>query len=942
MKAMKCSHRIFSTTCLASLLPLLAILAASSPPQSAIGEIIRESQAGSVLQVEATPAISAGVPSSFTISFAELGYDEKTLADSYEAIEYTLPLPETWQVREGSYLDLDVSYVHDDMSPLVTVPPGSAAVQGEAGQAAIISGTQSLPAHLSDIIVAVDGQVQFVFPITAAVLEHRHLNVPLPLSILNDPARSAHIVRVSLDASLTCNIPLKPRLTIHPSSSFLLLYNHLPVTPDLATYPRPFYHYDFGTDQVAFVLPDNPTATELAGAMAVAAKLGNTTSRMVISGTTDLELMSRIGADEPPRQHLFVIGTPEDNQVVSELSRLKVLPISLQERQLSLASQGPAAVVSGGDLTYTLVITNTSQEAVTSLSLVDVLPAQAQVVSCSPVCSQTTREEVSWPLPSLKVGESVSYTLKLNLSQGPDTTVENTLTLLNATSNPINVSTLTATVSAVPQSVSGLTSRISDAAGYFFAQGERAVPESEGIVQEVVSPWDQTRAILVITGLTDEAVYKASRAMSAENRFPGMEGAIALVRELRPISEFSTEPPASDRTFAELGYGDRILQGVQDSTYYFNIPLGWSLTEKAYLELHFKHSQLIDYSRSSLNVLFNNEPIAGISFSEATALAGDLRIPIPTSVAHPGQRNKISIQAEMQPADNCANRNMLWLLISSASTLHLDHSQQDAPSLNLDFYPYPFNRQPDLTDVLFVLPPKPASQEWLASLQLAASLGRVADGNSFAPGVALAYAWPEDKSDYQLIAIGRPSRNLLLQQVNAQLPQPFLPGSDMIEQKLNDVILRLPPGVDLGYLQLIYSPWNEERALLAITGTSDKGIEWAIQSLIDYPQGVGGNLTMVRAGQIQKIDTRLLTHSGRDAAVSTAVPELTPVAVISASVLSGSAATPAASQPVPTSAPQGRPGVTWPAWLIPLVAAMLIAVLVIFAIAIVRARPSNT
>jgi hypothetical protein len=280
----------------------------------------------------------------------------------------------------------------------------------------------------------------------------------------------------------------------------------------------------------------------------------------------------------------------------------------------------------------------------------------------------------------------------------------------------------------------------------------------------------------------------------------------------------------------------------------------------------------------------------------------------------------------------------MWLSISRTSTLHLDHSQQGAPSLSLDLFPYPFDRRPDIADVLFVLPPEPSFEEWVESLQLAAALGRAASGDSFAPALALGDSWPEaTRSDYHLIAIGRPSRNPVLQQVNAQLPQPFLPGSDMIEQKLNDVTLRLPPGLDLGFLQLLSSPWNGERAFLAVTGTSDNGVGWATWLLTSRPSGVGGNLTMVRNEQVYKIDTRLLTHSGLGAALSTAVPELTPVAAAPTPAIAISSNTPAGQVTPEKTSGHSSEG-TFPTWLIPLVLATIVAVLVMLAIAVWQAR----
>lgn len=914
---MKYSRPILFVGCFCLLFLAMAVLG-GTPALSQGVEIAPEvSQYADVFQVTVTPTVSIESPSStFQITLAELGYEEKVLSSPYGSREYTLRLPEGWELREGSFFELDFSYIYNRIG---------------------ISETQALPPFFGDLIVVVDEETQLVFPIEEATLEHSRLRIDLPLPLLNDPARSAHSIRVNLDASLICEIPHKASLIIHPTSLFSLTYDQVPVAPNLALYPRPFYQRAFEPDQVRFVLPARPTEVELAGAVAVAAKLGDLTYRMVISGTTDLELLDRLEAEETLHEHLIVIGRPETNGMISRLNQLGVLPVPLRERQLDLTGEGPTAVAPGGILTYTLTLTNTGQDDLSSLSLVDTLPADGQLVTCSPSCSEVMEgKEVSWSIASLGVGEALSYTLELRLSEViTDSVVENTVTLLDAASNPINVNTLTTTLSSTPRPESGPRSSVSAKSDYFFWQGGRAVPEHDGIVQEIVSPWDQTRAILIITGLSDEAVYKASRAMSSSNRFPGIEGSFALVREVHPLPELAVEPPSTstDLTFADLGYGDKVVRGFsQEIDYYFGIPLGWRLTEAAYLDLRFSHSQLLDYGASFLSVLFNGKPIAAIALSDETALNGKLKVALPSSQAPPGQSNRISIQTEMHPFDMCVEVDM-WLLLSSESVLHLAHEEQDSHFLDLGFYPYPFDQRSDLADVLFVLPPEPRSGEWEEVLQLAVALGSAAGGPNFAPAVALGDAWAEVAlSDYHLIAMGRPSRNPALRQVNAQLPQSFQPGSDEIEQRIDQVVFRLPPGLSLGLVQLIASPWNETRPFLAVTGTTDEGIKWATHVLANRYWVLEGNLALIKGDQINKADTRALTSSGLAMAMATALPEMTPVAMATA------------TRPPPTP----TPGVSaseqipeWtnrPAWLIPLVGITGLVVIAIFAIAFWQAR----
>jgi uncharacterized repeat protein (TIGR01451 family) len=634
-----------------------------------------------------------------------------------------------------------------------------------------------------------------------------------------------------------------------------------------------------------------------------------------------------------------VLGKPQTNGLILRLNQLGALPVPVRERQLSLGSLGPAAVAPGDMVTYTLTLTNTTQQAVYSLSLIDSLPAYAQLVGCSPACAEGMQgREVSWLIPVMQAGATFQCALIVRLGEEVvGTAVENTAHLLDVGAGLLNANTLTTTVNAVLPPGPALVASVSAGDGYLFAQGERAIPEQDGIVQELVSPWDQTRAILVVTGLSDAAVGKASQAMSSESHFPGMRGTSALVREVHALPEISEKPPAPQLTFADLGYDDALLESYsEEANYYFDIPVSWVLTQKAYLDLHFSHSRLLDYGDSSLSVLFNDEPLATISLSDETSLNGTLRVGLSSAKARPGKANKISIQAQLRLFDECAHVDR-WLLVSNTSLLYLDHAEQDMRSLDLDFYPRPFDRRADMADVLFVLPAEPQVAEWEVALQLAAALGGAAGGTDLAPAVLLGeQALPEQElSDYHLIAMGRPSRNAVLRRVNAQLPQPFRPGSDEIEQQIDEVVFRLPPGLSLGFVQLIPSPWNETRALLAVTGTTDESVKWAVDTLTGRARQVNGNLVLISEDQIHTLDTHQLVSGGLAAAMATAVPEMTPVAPVTGTIT---------SSPKPGSSAAEGPSAGWhrPVWLVPLVGVVGLAVIAIFAIAFRQARRRST
>ena len=122
-----------------------------------------------------------------------------------------------------------------------------------------------------------------------------------------------------------------------------------------------------------------------------------------------------------------------------------------------------------------------------------------------------------------------------------------------------------------------------------------------------------------------------------------------------------------------IGYGS----ASQKLSFNFFLPANWRLTDAAYLELSFRHSQLMDFKGSSLNVLLGSFPLASISLDEESALGDVLHVKLPASATLPGKINRLTVRAVMIPLDVCLdNSTNLWLTVSRDSRLHLDHQEE--------------------------------------------------------------------------------------------------------------------------------------------------------------------------------------------------------------------------------------------------------------------------
>jgi cellulose synthase operon protein B len=386
----------------------------------------------------------------------------------------------------------------------------------------------------------------------------------------------------------------------------------------------------------------------------------------------------------------------------------------------------------------------------------------------------------------------------------------------------------------------------------------------DGLVQLVDSPWNNANVILVVSGNTDSGTIKAAQAVSngvfRSNKFPNL----AIVQEVQTTPVLSPQP--TDQTLDSLGYKGRLFEsrGVGSISYYFNIPLGWTVSSDANFGLIFGHSALINYNNSGIVVLLNGKPIGSVRMSDATAglSTNKVLITIPASAVIPG-KNRLEVRVNLLPNDECASRDArgLWVNVWPESTLHLPLMLMPinpASNLGLASYPAPFSYYPLLDNTAFVLQHNDL-ESWKAALKIAAFLGSNANGPVVALKVYYGDNLPEtERSKYNFLIIGRPSQMPVMGEINSNLPISFLEGSDILSGGNFQVTYRISPDSPMGYMEMLPSPWNPDNVILAVLGNTPQGLNWATLSLIDSSlrYRLAGNFAIINDKQIITTDTR--------------------------------------------------------------------------------------
>jgi hypothetical protein len=104
-----------------------------------------------------------------------------------------------------------------------------------------------------------------------------------------------------------------------------------------------------------------------------------------------------------------------------------------------------------------------------------------------------------------------------------------------------------------------------------------------------------------------------------------------------------------------------------------------------------------------------------------------------------------------------------------------------------------------------------------------------------------------------VLIIGKPSRNPLIQTINNDLPQPFVPGEDNFTLQEKIGAYRIEQTIGSGVVQSLTSPWDQTKNITVISGTNDDGMQWSLlrisnsRTIFDFT----GELNFVQADRVE-------------------------------------------------------------------------------------------
>jgi len=439
----------------------------------------------------------------------------------------------------------------------------------------------------------------------------------------------------------------------------------------------------------------------------------------------------------------------------------------------------------------------------------------------------------------------------------------------------------------------------------------------DGIIQFAYSPWNPDKAILLVSGGTAEAVNKSAQAISTGEIFTATDPKIVFVSAVHPFENPLTI--VESFSFRDLGYRTETFRGfgTRNVNINFFLPREQVNSTEASLDLRYLSSLYTVGRDMSIAINLNGGLISTIDIISPTDNLHTNHIDIPPGLLRFGE-NRMEIQVTLLPTFSCDPGRLQdhFVTILDDSVINIPATPtpiSKSSSVDLSFYPNILLTTSDLSDITFILP-QSSPTSWKVASQLALSLGNAANPGLSTYNVVYGDDVPQEILDTQnLIIVGRASTLPVVNELNDILPAPFDLATDTASEGGLQVSYRMPPETSLGYLELVNSPFVNDKVILLVSGNTDDGVQLAGNALTlsGFRSSLAGQFAVTNGNQL--VTTKAKTPLGQGVSLGSIIGTVVP------------GSEPIINTPIPAIT---QPNQIRPIWLLPVF--IISAILVVF------------
>ena len=336
-------------------------------------------------------------------------------------------------------------------------------------------------------------------------------------------------------------------------------------------------------------------------------------------------------------------------------------------------------------------------------------------------------------------------------------------------------------------------------------------------------------AILVLTSEDPECLAEGAALLMGVDRVTQEKADWAYV------PKGSSEQVIMNRSLSALIEDGETIKGItdydglsfigpfhQEQTIYLPFSGGFILGEGGKIDLRLRYSDNLDFDRSLITVYWGDKPVASKKLDREKCDSDVFSFMMPSDAVGTHAAS-IKIAYDLEVKDQYCTRRadeMPWGYVSGDSVLYLPVGASSTYDLSLR--PYPFQQLGSFNHLAVVVPDSMSDAELSLFGRIAALLG----ANVSPYGDLLVFkasSYPAESENRHVVTLGTYRSNAFIQKINEHLS--FRYSSDGGSFLSNDQLLLGDRfSREMGVLQIIRSPWQKSRAILAVSGTEDASL----------------------------------------------------------------------------------------------------------------------
>ncbi|OPJ58273.1 cellulose biosynthesis cyclic di-GMP-binding regulatory protein BcsB [Clostridium oryzae] len=363
------------------------------------------------------------------------------------------------------------------------------------------------------------------------------------------------------------------------------------------------------------------------------------------------------------------------------------------------------------------------------------------------------------------------------------------------------------------------------------------------------SPYNSNNKIMgIVANRNDDILINAAKFFQNSNLFGQVDSNSYVINGKLNVNNKATSIK-NKRTFSDLGYSDGVYMkgpNKQEAIIGISIPNNKSVRQGAMINLKFRYSKNLDFTRSLVSVYVNDTPIGSKKLERKDGNDDSLNLNVSSNVFKGSYAElKIVFNLQMEDLKCTVNRGETpWAFIKKDSAIYLP--TKDNNSIVFENYPWPFIKDERFNDVTIVIADNERQQNMKILSDMFAFLGSYIKDNRGKVTVIKASSFSKKNNNGNIILVGSPKENKIIKLINKNM---FFKYSKELDYFLSNEkrTLLMHFSKNLASAQLIPSSFNKQRNILVITAPKQEHIPNVSRYFTDfvYNSKIIGNATLV-------------------------------------------------------------------------------------------------